>query len=105
MRMSLKHLVNRHLMIAAALLAVLGYPTHSHGWWLQIRFAFFLPVIWLHKFLPTRFFMQSDSLHYVGIIVTTVLAFLYTWTLVYIVAKAWSYLNRRDVIAISDSAE
>ena len=102
MRLRLRHFIKRHFVIATVLFVGFAYPVHSHGWLFQIRFLFFAPVLLLHPLMPAGFFVEHDNgFHYVGIVVMTLIAFLYTWLIVCIVAKAYAYLKkRRDTKAL-----
>jgi hypothetical protein len=86
--------MKRHFVIAVVLFAIVAYPVQSHGLWFQIRFLLFAPILLLHPLMPTRFFIQHDDVHYVGIGLTTLIAFSYTWLIVYVIAKAYVYFKK-----------
>lgn len=86
-----------HFIAAIVTFAVLAFPSHSHGYWQQLRLIVFAPVSFVdYTFLPDKVFQQNSPLSYPAMMLEDLVAFLYVWLLVYAGSKVFALLARRS---------
>jgi hypothetical protein len=95
----MRNYIKKHFIVAIILFATLAFNSHLHGVWSrQVHFLVFLPVFYIADWLlPAQATWQHGGpIHILGEIVIPVLGFLWVWLIVYIVARVWAYIRKRQ---------